>query len=552
MTDVFASLKSMASPLAGYWQAQSAGRRRVLVALVLSLVVISSFLAWFLNRAQYEVLYTGLPAAEAGAILQQLAERKIDARPRGLDTILVPREQVDALRMDLAAAGYPKGSGTNLDILQQGTGFGMTEEDKEIYRRYQLQQDLQAAIETFASVSEARVSLNIPKKSSFVIENRPTPATAAVLLTLKPGAQLSTANVEAIAQLVEKSVPDLQPESISIIDSQMNVLNRQPAGQDLETGDQLSLEAQVRDRLRSQVLALLQPVFGIDKVLAEVSVRLDFDVQMVESIRFEPMDGGDTGMISTIEKIRDVASKGGGAVGEGGTGTNGADIPVYPVAETADAVYEKNSEKISYEINTIKESLTKAKGSVRELSVSVVLDGNAVQAAGYADSVKALVSGAVGVPVESITVEALPFNGQADLDRALADYRTVSELGQRQERLQFTVITASAGALALLIILSLLVLIGRGKKDDAHPAGRSKANEHPSDPAEASGQDEIYEMFPSLNPANRQVSSNFSIHLQPELRLEPDDEKTSAIKYVRDNPELAANIIRGWLAEEPG
>jgi flagellar biosynthesis/type III secretory pathway M-ring protein FliF/YscJ len=59
-------------------------------------------------------------------------------------------------------------------------------------------------------------------------------------------------------------------------------------------------------------------------------------------------------------------------------------------------------------------------------------------------------------------------------------------------------------------------------------------------------------MFPSLNPANRQVSSNFSIHLQPELRLEPDDEKTSAIKYVRDNPELAANIIRGWLAEEPG
>jgi len=44
--------------------------------------------------------------------------------------------------MDLAAEGFPQ-DGETLDILQQGTGFGMTESDKQIYRRYQLQKDLE-------------------------------------------------------------------------------------------------------------------------------------------------------------------------------------------------------------------------------------------------------------------------------------------------------------------------------------------------------------------------------------------------------------------------
>ncbi len=65
--------------------------------------------------------------------------------------------------MELAAKGLPE-NGASLDILQKGSGFGLTESDKQIYRRYQLQQDLQNAIETFDSVSKARVSLNIPEK----------------------------------------------------------------------------------------------------------------------------------------------------------------------------------------------------------------------------------------------------------------------------------------------------------------------------------------------------------------------------------------------------
>lgn len=126
MADMLGFIQQATKPLTGYWHSQTASRKRLLVTLAVLLIGIAGFLSWFINRSHYEVLYTGLSTSEAGAILQQLSDRKVDARPQGSDTILVPREQVDALRMDLAASGYPK-SGDSLEILQQGTGFGMTE-----------------------------------------------------------------------------------------------------------------------------------------------------------------------------------------------------------------------------------------------------------------------------------------------------------------------------------------------------------------------------------------------------------------------------------------
>jgi flagellar biosynthesis/type III secretory pathway M-ring protein FliF/YscJ len=63
--------------------------------------------------------------------------------------------------------------------------------------------------------------------------------------------------------------------------------------------------------------------------------------------------------------------------------------------------------------------------------------------------------------------------------------------------------------------------------------------------------DEVYEMFPSLNPAQRTVNPNFSISLNEEPEIHQTDDQAVAERYVQENPELAANIIRGWLAEDP-
>lgn len=518
-----------------FWQNQDASRRRLIVIVAVASIVLLSVLVWITSSTQYAVLYANLTPQDAGEILQELENRGVNAKAEGTDTILVDESEVDGLRMDLAAAGFPKSS-TNLDILQQGSGFGITEEDKAVYRRYQLQEDLQNAIKTFDNVIDARVTLTIPRESSFLIESQQVPATAAVLLTLDPGTDMAPGNVKAISELVQKSVPNLQPSGVTIIDSNMHVLSAENGAEEsLTAHDRQAMEREVSERLKSQIMALLQPVFGMGNVLAEVSVGLDFDESVVETIRFEPAEGMSSGLIASIEEIREVAAREGVGAGEPGTAENGAGVPIYPVVDTEDSVYEKNSQRINYEINTIQEQIVRAQGDISQLSVSVVLDSNAIDGLDYGDNVRQLVATAVGVSDEHITVDALPFRAGESLDDAFSDYTSIQERALQLEQLRFYIILGAIAFLSLIIFFSLLRLV----------RGRRRSRE-----------EEAAQAFPSLAPEQRASQALESAQHEEEgdettLKKPEEIKERKAINgYINENPELVAGILKSWLAED--
>lgn len=526
--DLLGSLTSVPQTIKKFWKSQTPARRRLIIGTAVLIVVVSIILVLLLNTTQYAVLYSHLSAADAGEIMQKLEEMKVDAKPRGSDTILVPADQVDRLRMELAVAGYPKNN-VSLDILQMGSGFGMTEEDKAIYRRYQLQQDLQHCIETFEGVKAASVSLYIPEESDFLIEDQAKPATAAVLLSLEPGVSLSSANVKAISELVQKSVPHLTAEGVTIIDNNMNVLNNPVESSELVIQDQFRLEESLSNRLKQQILSMLQPVFGIDRVLAEVNVSLNFDEKTTDSVRFEPVSYDGTGIISSIDKIRETATQAGT---EGNEETDA--VPVYPVVNVDDSIYEKNSEKIIYEINSIQEHLVQAKGSIRDLSVSVILDSTA-QSGDFTENVRQLVATAVGVSTEYITVEQLPFSSNEQTDELWEDYRSIAEKAMRWEQNRFYLLLI-AGAFLILILLAVFIRLVKGTRP-------------PEKEAEA--------LFPSLK---RQPSEFTTKDLEELLEEEATEQKKPqkpdnrqiVAEFIDKDPELVASVLRGWLSDEQG
>ncbi len=515
-----------------------------LIIIAAIILTVSIFSVAMLNRTNYGVLYTNLSPSDAGEIMEMLTEMRIDAKPQGSDTILIPSNIVDLTRMELASQGFPKSS-SNLEILQKGSGFGVTEEDKAIYRRYQLQEDLQNAIKTFSSIDDAKVSLFIPRESVFVIENQSLQATASVLIHIKSGANLTSGNVRAISELVQKSVPNLKIENVSIIDSNMNLLTMDEVSDEMLLTDQIYLQEHVSDRLTKQVMDLLQPVFGIGNVMTSVNAVLDFDENTIDSIRFEPLEGTDKGIIANIDTIREISKnvnyQDGG---EAGTGNNAGGLPVYPVLDTDDAIYEKNSERIIYEINTIKEHLNKAKGSIKKLSVSVILDSNITSGQDFSDSVINIVANAIGVDQEYITVENLPFNGQLKLSDTWEDYNEIAKRAKQIENIRFFVLVAAA---LLFFLILFIVLLKKGKS-------RSK-------------EEEINNRFPSLNRNSN--SSKSGSDNDPEDYIETlnetlinrensisgkkkDLQRSTAEKNIEVAPELAATIIRSWLAEDEG
>jgi flagellar M-ring protein FliF len=362
----------------------------------------------------------------------------------------------------------------------------------------------------------------------------------------------------AISSLIEKSVPDIQPDGITIIDSNMNLLSGDQGKGDVLTADQLGLEQQVNDRLKKTGPGSAPAVFGMNQVTAEVSAHLNFDDQAIESVRFEPAAaGGNTGVIKTMEKIQDTARQAGSSGQVAGADANGAAAPVYQTAGNGNTDYAKTSENISYEVTSIKENLVKAKGTIASLSVSVLLDQNATRGIDYTQDVQNLIAGAVGVPVSAITVTTLPFNGQSALADSWDRYSQVEQQAQKWQETQFYLILGAGVFLALVILFMILSLFrkprprkGTGRKPETGlkpqavaPGGRKMPKLDKSD--------EVYEMFPSLNPAQRTVNPNFSISLNEEPEIHQTDDQAVAERYVQENPELAANIIRGWLAEDP-
>ncbi len=539
-----------------FWKKQEKPRQRLIIVLGVSGLVVAIVMTMLLNTTNYAVLFTNLSPSDAGEIMQQLKDSGVEAKAQGEDTILVPSDLVDSLRMDLAASGFPKNS-TNLNILEQSTGFGVTDADKQIYRRYQLQQDLEGAIKSFDCILDAKVSLNIPETSSFVIEDQRTPATAAVLLTMRVGTSLTTGNVAAITALVEKSVPGLTTANISIMDSNMNVLSVSDPSGEVGAGDQLTIQQQIGEKLKKQVLSLLQPVFGTDNVLAEVSVTLNFDDTTKESITFQPLEGNSTGIASSIDKIKE-SSNNGTPSDSTSTGTDSNGGTAVPSSSDSSA-YEKTTESINYEINTIKETLVKAKGTISSLSVSVILDSSDENATDYSDNVRKLVATAIGVSEEYITVDNLPFSGVASQQDTWESYQATNDKAMAWEQTRFFILLGAG----LLVGILLLSFIFKAIKGAASSSGSGSGST--SLARRSNKEQQIADLMPSLRQPNNRLdlqkayasaaaagSAEFD---QEQLTLALLNDASSIQRrkiesYFDSNPEIATSIIRNWLNDE--
>ena len=110
------------------------GKKKIII--ILSLVAVALIVgivgAVLLNRKPFTVLYSGLDASEAGKIKEMLDDMGVESKVQGTGTILVPEEQADELRIELAAQGYPK-TGLNYDIFSNSSSLGTTDLERRTY-----------------------------------------------------------------------------------------------------------------------------------------------------------------------------------------------------------------------------------------------------------------------------------------------------------------------------------------------------------------------------------------------------------------------------------
>ncbi len=348
-------------------------RQKIITGLVLAGVVAAfAGLILFTNQTVYKVLYSDLNPEDASQIVTWLKNEKIPYKlKQGGAAVLVPEDQVYDVRLALASSGLPGGSGVGFEIFDR-SGLGTTDFVQHINFQRALQGELERTIASFPQVKTARVHLATPKESLFVTEQREP--TASVVLGLKNGQELDRGQVKGIVHLVASAVPRLTKDHISVVDTTGNVLYdpSEPAdGLDSRTNAQLVYHKRLEEYYKHKIQSMLEKVLGPNKAVARVSAELDFNQVEITEENFDP----DMVAVRSEQKLLETSTdaKAGGVPGvkggladklQGNANANGTNL-------------RKTKEKktTNYEISKRQRQIRAAQGTLKKLSVAVLVDG---------------------------------------------------------------------------------------------------------------------------------------------------------------------------------
>jgi flagellar M-ring protein FliF len=341
--------------------------KKRIMFLALITVVISSLILFFtwIQKADYQVLYSNLSEEDAGLIIQKLREQKIPYRISA-GIVMVPSDRVYDVRLQLASQGLPQGGGVGFELFDK-TSFTMTDFVQKLNYRRALQGELARTIRSLSEIQQCRVHLAVPEKSLFSNDDqRPK---ASVLVQMKQGRSLSQSQVQGIVHLVSSSVEGLDPKDVALVDSRGEMLTSVVEGSLGITSGQREYQRNVEKDLESRIVGILEPVVGKGKVKAKVSADIDFTKTEKTEERFDP----DSQVARSEQKIME-KSVNGNRGGVPGVSSNLPGKPATPAA-SAQAQSEKKSETINYEISKVTSHVIDPSGEIKRQSAVVLVDG---------------------------------------------------------------------------------------------------------------------------------------------------------------------------------
>jgi flagellar M-ring protein FliF len=219
-------------------------------------------------------------------VLDYLDQKKIAYNLQG-NTLSVPVSDYNGLKLDLARAGLNRESNTGDDILMNDMGFGVSQRLEQERLKLSRERQLAKAIEQMKQVRKAKVLLALPKQSVFVRHNQE--ASASVFLTLATGSVLKQEEVDSVVDMVASAVPGMKPTRITVTDQHGRLLSS--GSQDPMSAarrKEHDLERKQEQALREKIDSVLIPILGLGNYTAQVDIELDFSAVEQTRKRFDP------------------------------------------------------------------------------------------------------------------------------------------------------------------------------------------------------------------------------------------------------------------------
>lgn len=523
------SVKAMCAGVKEYWAKLSKKQRLIAAGIAAAAVLAAVVLTVALNTRDggYRVLYPNLSATETGSVYQALTEMGAKPKIGSAGEILVPQNEYDIWILQLAARGYPQ-TALPYDIFSSHTGLTTTESEKKQWLAFQLQDRVQATLMRVSGVENATVTITMPDTTDYVwkqAESTERP-TAGVLLSLGANVTLGGEQITAIKNLIASSIPQMEAKDVTVVDAKTGLqLEESQKTAGITSEENLSYEMTVQKQIEDNVTRVLTPRYGKDGVVAVAKVTLDYDKMMTERMELveKPETGG--GYLKNSEGKYSVNGEieAGGVVGE----ENNTDLPQYgynePTEENGMTYYWWNRD---YDYGYIKTQVERGSAQLKRATVSVMVNEKNMTEA-QREELTALVSKSADIEPESVFVSSYE-SPTPEVQPPPAE--TVPLWRQ----IPVWAYAACGGALVLVLALAVLLRL-RAKHKRAVTEEEEQLNEAAAERVRRSEIDEHKRHLEELAKEG--------------LNLK-DEAVTSEVRsFAKDNPEIAANLIRSWLKE---
>jgi flagellar M-ring protein FliF len=374
------------------FQSLTPQKKFVALFLIVSAIGGISIFSFVANRPDFGILYANLEDSDSAQVVAKLQEDHIPYRLGvGGRAIEVPQDQIYELRLKMAADGISLGGVVGFELFDKDS-WNMSRFAQEINYRRALEGELARTIMSVDEVERARIHLVLPERSPFFGAEEARPK-ASVILKMRGSGRMQPAQVKGIVHLVSGSIEGLQPDDVSVIDTEGNLLtgtNKQEESVTAISSYHLEYKRELENNLEQRVARMLESIVGGGNAIVRVSADVDFRKVEKQEELYDPES-----VVVRSEQKR--SEKVGGATPASVPGMKGNQPGGSAAAGAAqNQPSEMKEQVLNYEINKVVTRMVESPGAIQRLSVAVLVHEKEATEETELPRLVSLVKGAVG------------------------------------------------------------------------------------------------------------------------------------------------------------
>ncbi len=531
-----------------FWNKYTSKQKTIIVCVTLAIFFALVLLGYFLTRPVYEDLVTlgGDTAAEFDAAMESAGlDYETESDSKGNTTFRVESSQrSDAILL----MGEEK-------ITGDGVISGMTYEEalesdmttssieKQTKLTLALQTSIRSGLMSFEGVEDAVVYISKPMDDGTIYAAKEETSVSASL-KLKSGTEITGDQATAIAYYLANAVGNATTDNIILTDSTGNLLYG--AKEDNTLGGSINGADDYKEKLRNTFSKNVSDVllkYGFDDVqIGGMNIVFNMD-EVTELIKtYTPNEGQDQGVYSASYNYKSNGSSGSGGVP--GTDSNG-DVTDYMLQDSGSTNSETVLDKYEYLPNETVQNIKREIGAVKteESSIGVVLVNykvikeetleeqgllNDISFDEYVsqnsvdteielpEDVVPLIAATTGIAENNISVTIK--------ERPVFEEKTETSFGDSVTNYLMIILTVLIAGLLVFVIIK----------------GTS-----PVEVTELEPELSVEDLLATTQEDDRQNLEEIELGEKSETRVMIE-------KFVEENPEAVALLLRNWINEEWG